>query len=800
MLFSAVSQIQNQIIHPKKVDITCRYSSSFCHGKITMQFKNSQISIDKFKILIGKNSGNSICLHGFQIKIDNNLIIPKMIKNIQSKNAFENKIKRNGKEVFGIGDDSYSSFIIKDILKNQIVTISVNFELPAKFISEHSIGLFFPITCPGLTNDEILNCTDFHFSMGFQSNQRNGISISSNPEGNFDFNSSTYSIDHLDSTLTYISVTINSTLSNQLYQTNDSIVDPSFFANRTIVTCCGNYGSITYIPNMEIEANQLIKEFIFMIDCSSRNNEKEMKLAADCLTLFIKSLPAKCNFNVVRYGSNVASLFESPVPYNDSNVNKALNLAKSLKANLGNANLTNALFNVFSKSFTCFSQKRKLFVLTSDLGLNSNEAISLVQRNSNSTTCNVIGIGYRVDQDSIRSLANAGKGLCDFVLSGDDVRSKVVNQLRENLNGLCRIIIYVENNDDVEFSTPLSNCRFSPGKSTTVYFKTSSNLNGNLRIKIDDDRNPNTPIINMKEIPLYLCAPNSLEYLFNYDRIKYLRGLKQTAEIASKISELSIQYEILSPYTKLTCEQDRASAGSLFQPIGTNICVKMLSGKSANLLVNKSEKIEDNLRLLIHKEFQIPPEYQRIIFSGKELLDGTTIDDYSIQQGSTIYLVSGLRKILPQNSLFEYAQRNFVHGKTDDVISVISEQMSNDCWKEIPEYLKKWNCEEMKRIIQKVQHWVANNIIYGTKANIIGTVVSLIFLEKYKKECFEFWSLIYLKSLRWLYSINPEIDWREVIQAFSSNVKEVDLVLEKNRNLQKAYFPENLVLDDDFLE
>lgn len=213
--------------------------------------------------------------------------------------------------------------------------------------------------------------------------------------------------------------------------------------------------------------------------------------------------------------------------------------------------------------FSMFSQN--------DLGLNSNEAISLVQRNSNSTTCNVIGIGYRVDQDSIRSLANAGKGLCDFVLSGDDVRSKVVNQLRENLNGLCRIIIYVENNDDVEFSIPLSNCRFSPGKSTTVYFKTSSNLNGNLRIKIDDDRNPNTPIINMKEIPLYLYEPNSLEYLFNYDRIKYLRGLKQTAEIASKISELSIQYEILSPYTKLTCEQDKASAGSLFQPIGTNI-------------------------------------------------------------------------------------------------------------------------------------------------------------------------------------------------------------------------------------
>ena len=104
---------------------------------------------------------------------------------------------------------------------------------------------------------------------------------------------------------------------------------------------------ISYYSKYEDDINDNPGLFVFLIDQSGSMSGKSIELVRQALILFIKSLPLGSYFQFIGFGSDYKKYNEIPVEYNEENVNKIIDVIKSLEADMGGTNIGSPLNAIY---------------------------------------------------------------------------------------------------------------------------------------------------------------------------------------------------------------------------------------------------------------------------------------------------------------------------------------------------------------------------------------------------------------------------------------------------------------------
>lgn len=188
-----------------------------------------------------------------------------------------------------------------------------------------------------------------------------------------------------------------------LFSSRDIIVDVELAEVRknTIAAIDNGAVMVSFIPTEEDcqrNADAVVNEFLFVIDCSgSMEGQDKIGLACKAMLLFLKSLPTKCRFNIIRFGSSFQALFNDQVTreYNETNMSEAETLIKSMGADLGGTELAGPL-EWLKKQKPSDGGVRQIFLLTDGEVSNVDQVTNICREMATYTRIFSFGLGSSV--------------------------------------------------------------------------------------------------------------------------------------------------------------------------------------------------------------------------------------------------------------------------------------------------------------------------------------------------------------------------------------------------------------------
>lgn len=200
------------------------------------------------------------------------------------------------------------------------------------------------------------------------------------------------------------------------------------------------YLYLNFLPRLDCDYERERINYIFLIDISGSMSGTKLEQAKNALQLCLRNMEAGDSFNIVAFESGCHCLSPAgALPFNQASLERAANWIDNLHAMGGTEILQPVEFALENSG-----GKGSVILLFTDGQVgNEQEIIDLVRRGIGGNRLFAFGIDTAVNSYFINKLAEAGKGLPEFIYPGERIEDKVIRQF-SRINTAAAVDVEIE--------------------------------------------------------------------------------------------------------------------------------------------------------------------------------------------------------------------------------------------------------------------------------------------------------------------------------------------------------------------
>lgn len=308
-------------------------------------------------------------------------------------------------------------------------------------------------------------------------------------------------------------------------------------------------------PDSLVDTEIIPKDIVFTVDVSSSMDGKRLAQIKECLDGFLQLLKPRDRFNIVPFGTFINPFRSDLVESTPENISAAGKFVSQLYA-LGLTNIDDALGNSLKQSFGDSSSNNIVFLTDGRPTWGDTSTTSILAHVKSWNKKNVrifpFGVGDEVSQSFLAALAAENHGLSKFIASDDSIALIVKDHfLRISKPVLTDIALEFGALETFDQYPKLINDLFWGSRLMQLgLYKKGTQFDITLKGKIFSKP------VEFKQTVVFTDTAGGHRFvprLWAQQKINHLLNLitiyGESSELINQIIELSLRYQILTPYT-----------------------------------------------------------------------------------------------------------------------------------------------------------------------------------------------------------------------------------------------------------